>query len=334
MRLLATDGSSPTNEAARTISVSGSLEEANQHAGPFDLIHDHGIWQPCHRRIAAFASRNGIPRIVSPRGMLEPWALSQRHWKKRLAWWLYQRRDLESCRFLHATADSEADGFRKLGLTVPSITIPNGTELPPVEFLRYSSSLGARQTRRALFLSRIHPKKGIELLLEGWLGCRPVGWRLSIAGSGEPAYVASLKERILNSGLQSEVELIGPVSDSEKTPVYLNADLFVLPSYSENFGLAIAEALAHGVPVITTTGCPWEDLTHHDCGWWVSPTVPAITEALRSATRTPQDRLFEMGWRGRNLVSITCDLHTIGIRMAKAYSRFLATPRRIGSSFP
>ncbi len=323
VQLLPADGSVSPTEGLRFITTLPVLESCPAGRNPFDLIHDNGIWQPCHHRIAQYARLHGIPRVVSPRGMLEPWALTQGRWKKRLAWLLYQRRDLKGCLFLHATADSEAQGFQRLGLHSPTITIPNGTTLPTERSLRARGMARPGAIRRALFLSRIHPKKGIELLIDAWQDCRPAQWRLTIAGPGEGAYIASLRSRIETAGIQDQIEFAGPVSDTLKTSAYLESDLFLLPSYSENFGLVVAEALAHGVPVITTTGCPWEDLHRHRCGWWVPPTSAGIAGALKTATGMPDGALREMGMRGRELVSKTCDWGTIGARMLAAYRSML-----------
>ena len=119
----------PPDASHRIRILSGGFREAVEEFGKPQLVHDHGIWLSCHREVARVCRSLQIPRIVSPRGMLEPWALNHKKWKKRLAWWLYQKRDLEAAVALHATAESEASGLRRLGLQRPIIVAANGVDL-------------------------------------------------------------------------------------------------------------------------------------------------------------------------------------------------------------
>jgi hypothetical protein len=109
--------------------LAGSAEAALKEFGRPDLIHDNGLWLRHNHQLARLAALAGIPRVVSTRGMLEPWAMNHKRWKKRLAWWLYQRRDLQRAVALHATARSEADHLRQLGLRNAISIIPNGVDL-------------------------------------------------------------------------------------------------------------------------------------------------------------------------------------------------------------
>jgi glycosyltransferase involved in cell wall biosynthesis len=255
--------------------------------------------------------------------MLEPWALSQKKWKKRIAWFLYQRRLLMQCRLVHATSTAEESNLRKLGLTMPVAVIPNGMDLPgltPPE----AGGFDKQATRRnALFLSRLHPKKGLELLIEAWASTRPPNWHLFVAGPGDPGYIQSLKDLAARHHLQTEIEFLGPVSDLDKPSLFERTQLFLLPSYSENFGMVVAEALSFGVPVITTTGCPWSELRSFRCGWWVEPTSSAIAGALSEATTLSSEILAEMGRRGRSLISERYAWSGIARRMRAAYGEIL-----------
>ena len=302
------------------------------------LIHDHGLWLPSNHRAAGWARESGIPRIVSPRGMLEPWALNHRKWKKRLAWWLYQRRDLHTAVALHATAPSEEAQFRKLGLKMPVFVIPNGVALPKeasrVEG-RESMAEGGKtekpkvkggnqitpqaNQKTALFLSRIHPKKGLPMLVEAWARVRPPGWRMRVIGPDELGHRAEIAALVEAAGLGNCWNLEGEADDSGKWEAIAGADLFILPTYSENFGISIAEALAGGLPVITTTGAPWGGLLDHGCGWWVEPSVDELTRSLAEATSTPIESLREMGARGRKWVAHEFSWKGIAQSMIKAY---------------
>lgn len=273
------------------------LDHGCDHTGPV-LVHDHGLWLPANHDSASITRRGGIPLIVSPRGMLEPWALNHRAWKKRLAWWFYQHRDLKSARVLHATAAQEAENLRRLGLTQPIAVIPNGIDLPSgVEPHQWTKA-----SRVALFLSRIHPVKGLLNLVDAWGMARPAGWRLLIAGPDEDGHRAVVEKRVRAAGLMADCEFVGPVDGQRKSELYRTANLFVLPSFTENFGVVVAEALSYGLPVITTRGTPWADLESYGCGWWVEPGVPYLTEALRAATALSDEERVAMGVRGRTYV--------------------------------
>ena len=267
--------------------------QAVEDAGA-DLIHDHGLWLPTNHVAAQAARRQGVPFLVSTRGMLEPWARQHSRLKKSVAWWVYQRRDLAGAAALHATALSEAQALRSAGLRAPIAVIPNGVEVPP-ETVRQPRPTEA--PRRALFLSRVHPKKGLPLLLDAWAGVRPAGWELTIAGPDEGGHQAQLEKQAARLGL-GEVSFLGPVADDKKWDLYRSADLFVLPTYSENFGVVVAEALAAGVPVLTTTGAPWAELEAHRAGWWVEPAPRPLAEALRAAVGLSDAECTAMGERG------------------------------------
>ena len=287
----------------------------------FDLVHDHGIWLPYNWRLSRAAGRCHVPRVVSPRGMLEPWAMQHKRWKKRLAWWLYQRRALSSAVCLHATADSEAESISRLRLNVPVCVIPNGVHAPAELPVRSWDVGTGNQT--ALFLSRIHPKKGLPLLVEAWRQIRPHGWKLEIAGPDEAGHRAGVELLVQKAGLSGEITFLGPLEGEAKLQAFSRAGLFILPTYSENFGMAVAEALAHGVPVITTTGTPWEVLQTADCGWWVEPSVHGIAGALKQATDLEVSVRERMGRNGYQLVTSRFTWEAAAQNMVAVYSWLL-----------
>lgn len=288
------------------------------------VIHDHGLWLPTNHAAAAAARQFDIPLIVSARGMLEPWALNYRAWKKRLAWRLYQRRDLQTARVLHATAEQEAENLRRLGLRQPIAVIPNGVDLPglPEQFPLPTSP------RIALFLGRIHPVKGLVELVEAWRIVRPAGWKMMIAGPDEGGHRRVVEEAIRRAELENSFELVGAVDGEDKIALYQRANLFVLPSFTENFGVVVAEALACGVPVITTRGTPWEGLLTRRCGWWIDIGVEPLVAALREATNLPPDTLRGMGQRGRTYVEQHFGWPGIAEQMLSVYRWMLGRGER------
>ncbi len=268
---------------------------------PPQIIHDHGVWLPTNYFVSAIARNNNIPLVIHPRGMLEPWALEYRAKKKILAMFLYQKRILNSAVLFMATSFQEAENLREIGLKQPIAVIPNGVDLP--EICTNKPVDGVQEDRKcnALFLSRIHPKKGLLGLVEAWGRVRPENWHLRIAGPDEAGYLAEVLQKIKLLGLESSIEYVGEVEGEAKATLFENADLFILPSYSENFGVVVAEALAYGVPVITTTGTPWQGLLEHRCGWWIEPTIDALTVTLQDAFNVNLSTLKDMGGKGRIL---------------------------------
>jgi glycosyltransferase involved in cell wall biosynthesis len=278
--------------------LGGTLPHAMNELGKPDLIHDNGIWLRHNHDIARLAHRDGIARVVSPRGMLEPWAMAHKRQKKRVAWILYQRRDLRLAARLHAATAVEAARLEALDLAVPVVVLPNGVDLPPEQ----SSPARDASVKTAVFLGRLYPVKGIPMLLHAWATLRPPGWRLVIAGPDEAGHEAELRSMASSMRLDDVIQFVGHVSADAKERLLASASVLVAPSHMESFGMAIAEALARGVPVLTTTATPWKVLGEMHCGWQVEPNIEGITSGLRVATLESDSTLREMGERGRDYV--------------------------------
>lgn len=260
------------------------------------LLHSHGVWRAENHWMAKVARSSSVLHVVQPRGMLSDWALKQKRTKKLVAWWAYQRGDLMRADGLVATSTAESADFRKAGAQAPIAVIPNGVDLP----LNWTKVQTSNDPRTALFLSRLHRGKGLLELLRTWARVRPAGWRLRIAGRDTDKLWPHASALCDQLGLD-EVEYLGEVDSAEATLLYRQADVFVLPTHSENFGLVIAEALAHGLPVLTTRGAPWSELIRYDCGWWIEVGEAALEEGLRDVAAQPRERLLEMGRNGRRL---------------------------------
>ncbi len=164
--------------------------------------------------------------------------MSHKRWKKQLAWWLYQRRDLCRASYHHTTAEAEAETLRQFRLGVPIGVIPNGVDMAVDMANGGRRRDGQAGIRTALFLGRIHPVKGLSLLVEAWARLRPPGWQLQIAGPDEVGYRAELERQVSAASLSEAVHFLGPLDGEAKERAFHNADLFVLPSFSESFGMA------------------------------------------------------------------------------------------------
>lgn len=287
----------------------------------FDLIQIQSVWEPSYHKVIECARKLNIPYLVTPRGMLEPWSLSQKKWKKKIAWYLYQKKDMQKAACVFTTANMEAQHIRDLGINVPLSVIPNGIETEG--YSCRSSKEGIK--KQVLFLSRIHEKKGIELLIEAWgrLIKNFDGWNLIVVGNGESGYIESLKNLIKNKSLLDTVKISEPVFGAEKIKLYIESSVFCLPSYSENFGMVIAEAMSCGVPAITTTNCPWEILNETKTGWCIDLSVDNLELALRDAMSMDLDKLFEMGQRASKLVFDNFNYKNIALKTKALYEWIL-----------
>lgn len=318
--------------ASQVLRLTGTDSEALDQFGKPDILHDNGIWLLHNHRFAAFAEKHGIPRVVSTRGMLEPWAISHKGLKKRIAWWLYQRRDLKQA-FCHiATCEAEARSLQDLGLGVPIAIVPNGVDVPDERLcsIASESEKACRNGRKriALFLGRIYPIKGLPMLIQAWAQVRPDGWLLRIAGPDEAGHQKQLERAVTAAGLGDVVSFTGPIEPQMRTSAFRDSDLLVLPTHSESFGLVVAEALAHSLPVLTTAAAPWSILRESGCGWSVDATVDGITEGLCQATGLDSEALRDMGKKGRALVVEKFSWKRIADLMLSTYEEVLAAGDR------
>lgn len=275
-------------------------------SGKDSIISQHGLWLHHGRLARKIGNDLRIPVIIHPHGMLEPWALNRSGWKKQIVGRLWEFDNLRRAACLRATSSDELKSIRSFGLKNPVAVIPNGIDVEAFSRLPSRSEAEERfpilRGRRVLlFLSRIHPKKGLPLLLKAWkkVEAERKDWVLAIAGTDESGHTAELSQMADELNLGDSLQFMGALFDKDKLAAYALAELFVLPSYSENFGVAIAEALAAGIPVITTKGTPWQELESRACGWWVEPDENSLEAALSEALATSKESLSEMGRRGR-----------------------------------
>lgn len=301
--------------------LSGSLKDAISKFSAPDVIHDNGIWLPHNHKVASLARELRIPRIVSTRGMLSRWAWNHKRFKKRVAWSLYQKRDLGAAAVLHVTSSPEKYDLRSLGLGVPIKEIPNGVDVPAIG---PKDMPDKASTRRAIFVGRIHPVKGLLMLVQAWAKVRPPNWEMVIVGPDEAGHRREVEASINRYGLEGVFRFTGPLDGVAKQQELLAAELFVLSSYTENFGIAAGEALAHGLPVLATQGTPWESLVDRNCGWWVPTNVDGIADGLRQATACHPKDLMDRGKIGRIFVRKSFGWGNIARQMSACYESLVS----------
>ncbi len=304
---------------------SPDLHQRLQRLAPPGVIHSHGLWMYPGLAARKSALQSGYRLLISPHGMLEPWALNHSGWKKRLAGLLFENKNLRRADCLHALCRGEADHFRRYGLKNPIAIIPNGVDLdeysgPPTGVIEQTFP-DTKGRRRVLFLSRLHQKKGLSNLLAAWRSIGPdfKGWQLLIAGSGELSYEQELKG--LAEGLirDKSALFLGPRFGRDKAQIFAAADVFVLPSFSEGFSMAILEAAASGLPVLLTRECNFPELAQANGAVEISTDIRVIETGLRQILGLSDEQRKAMGQRGRELVARSYTWSAVAEQMHRVY---------------
>ena len=284
---------------------------------PPDVIHSHNLWMMPNVYPAWAVRRSCCKLIVSPHGALAARALAESAIKKKVFWWLMQHRALKDAACFHATAVSECEDIRRFGFRQPIALIPPGTDIPDI----VPSSPTDR--RRLLYLGRLHPIKGLDLLLNAWAALYRMfpEWDLEVVGPDNdyPGYRVQLEGLATKLQLQ-RIAFRGPVYGDEKARAYQQAELFVLPSYSENFGLTVAESLAAATPVVVSKGAPWEGIESHHAGWWVNADLPSLISVLENSLSQSRNDLAVMGMAGRAWMQDEFSWSRVAQMMDRTYS--------------
>lgn len=285
-----------------------------------DIIHTHSSWMMANIYPGWTAKKHNKPFVFTPHGTFSDYAMKQSRWKKQLIWKLWQKRVFLDAACINVTSEEECSAVRRLGSRSPIALIPNGIALPNLSHIQQTQTQTASKMRRLIFLGRLHPIKGIDHLLKAWavLENRFTDWELHITGTDHRGHEGEMKQLMSQLNLQ-RVTFTGPAYNAEKTNTFCDSDLFVLPTHSENFGLAIAEALTHRLPVITTKGAPWEGLAANDCGWWIDIGVDPLVDVLKVALATSPEILATKGANGRNWMARDFSWEVTAKKMIQTY---------------
>lgn len=270
-----------------------------------DVIHIHGLWSSLLHAASQFAKANNIPVVWSTHGMTAPWSMRHKWWKKLPAWWLYQKRDLKRAVLIHCTTDQEVVWNNALGFGNCFIA-PLGTR----ENQFHSPTPTHNSNYTLLFVGRIYPVKGLVNLIKAWklvldFTCSTrfdICWKLRVVGPDQAGHQAELEALVRELALCGSVEFVGPKYGAELNAEYDNCDCLILPSFTENFGATVVDALAHGKPCIASTFTPWRELAERDCGWWVSNEPKSLADAILKMISLDDAVRCAMGERGRKLV--------------------------------
>jgi glycosyltransferase involved in cell wall biosynthesis len=286
----------------------------NARSGEFSIIHNHSLWMMPNVYSCNAAKKAGIPLVVSPRGTLSHTAMNLGSPVKKLFWPVVQRPALQATTCFHATSESEFEDIRRLGFRQPVAIIPNGVDVPSIIERAPSSK------RTLLYLGRIHPVKGIDNLLRAWKVVAPqyLHWNLRIVGPDDRGHLQKMRDLARNLKLD-RVTFDGELLGDRKLEAYSHADLYVLPTHSENFGMTVAEALAAGTPVVVSKGAPWEGLEKAGAGWWIENGLNPLVACLEAALASPCEALHAMGERGRDWMRQDFSWPEIAIKTSETY---------------
>ena len=298
------------------------------NAGSYDVVHVHALFSYATIPGCRAAARAPVPYILRPLGTLSNWSLGHRRWKKRPYYALLERPHLAGASAIHVTSEAEAEDVARLGYGERARVIPLGVDVGERPSRRAHADSG-NEPLRLLFLSRLHEKKNVPLLLRA-LAATNSSRRieLTVAGDGDPGYrdrLAGLSDEL---GLRDVVSFTGHLDGVAKERAFAEADCFVLPSAHENFGLAVAEALAAGLPAIVTTNVALaRDVHAVGAGLVTEPTETGLASALRWAAEHPA-ALLEMGDRAWQHAYRELSWETTCVRLAALYDELAAGHRR------
>ncbi|CAM3050261.1 glycosyltransferase [Moritella viscosa] len=290
-----------------------------------DVLFSNNLWNYPAFLAAKLSQEKKVPHIVSIRGTLYPWSLAQGKLRKKLAWLLFQKKSLQQANLIHVTCADEYKAVRELNITSPIAIVPHGInyddyqDLPnkinAIEHLRLNNN-----KKYVLFMSRLHKKKGLDILLEIWPEVAKdfPNWCLLIVGPDYSNYNENIAELAVENGTEDNIKVFGMLSGYDKKCVLASSEFFILPSYTENFGVVIGEALAAGLPSITTTGTPWSEINTHNCGKYITLSRENVLQSLQEMMTLDKHSLDVMSNNSKLLIKNNYSWSAQAIKFGKA----------------
>lgn len=312
------------------------LQWLNQHAAEFDLAHIHALFSPVTTIAATIARANQLPYILRPLGTLDPADLEKKKQLKKIYVSLLEKRNIANAAALHFTSIEEAKVSERFGLSTKDLVIPLGVNPPEhqqekEQLVNYLQSQGIEiKHPMILFMSRIEPKKGLDLLLPALEKLLEIGikFQFILAGANpqDPNYEAKILAKIAASPLAKYTKITGFVTGKIKANLLQVADLFVLPSYYENFGIAVAEAMVAGTPVVISDRvyiC--QDVANAKAGWVSRCEIGDIAELIKSALQNQEERK-QRGLNAKELARKNYSWEAIAQQTIQAYQEIIVAP--------
>lgn len=298
-----------------------------------DIVHTQCLWMYLSKVSLDFHQKFQIPHIISPRGMLDPWAVRNSAWKKKLVAHWFENSHLRTAACLHALCQAEADAIRQYGLSNPIAIIPNGIDLPYKKVCRQENipkwkNRVPSNKKVLLFLGRIHPKKGLLHLIEAWsmYQTEMQDWCLVIAGWDENGHRLELEGLVKKYKLENQVLFVGSQLGDEKDASYLHADAFILPSLSEGLPMSVLEAWSYKLPVLMTPQCNLPEGFIVDAAIQFEPTFEGNLQALLKLKNLSKDQMLNLGANGYALVREKFTWGKVADQMAEVY-RWILTDK-------
>lgn len=269
-----------------------------------DIFHGHGFYVYPNWLFGKQARKKSKMLIYHPHGFLEPWILARSRIPKKLAHFLFENENFKYAQLWRALTNKEADQIRACGVTAPVVVAANGVHLKEYDRETEADLIPPKTKKRLLFLARIHPKKGLKILLEIWPQIHQQfgDWEIVVAGPDEGGHRTELEQLAESLELTDSVSFIGTVSGDTKLAWLKSSDLFILPSYSEGFSVAVLEAMTCGKPVLITTGCNFPEVSDENAGWICEAEHASLQSTLRNALALSDEDRQAMGRCGRSLV--------------------------------
>ncbi len=303
------------------------LKWLNQHAHEYDVAHLHALFSPVISAAAAICRQKKLPYILRPLGTLDPADLRKKKFLKKIYAAALERANIAGASALHFTSNQEAKVSERFGVKTRDIILPNGVT-PSVS----SSEENIRSKYQIpenvpiiLFMSRIDPKKGLDLLIPALeiIQTQGLDFHFILAGANpqDPSYEASIRTKIENSALHPHTTITGFVTGTSKSTLLQASDIFVLPSYYENFGIAVAEAMVAGKPVVISDQVHiWHDIYNSQSGWVCKTEVDSLTSSLCEALQNPEE-CKNRGINARNYALNNYSWDAIGRQMVEIYKQ-------------